>query len=163
MDNSFKLKARRKLTNYLEQRFQKRTPARYNILDTAYDMEGLFSMDELNQRLGKKGFNVCRATLYNTLNLFIELQLIIKHNFSDGVRYEACLKNENNCNQICTFCGKVTELTIPGISSIIKDYKFRKFRKSEYKINVYGICSTCQAKQTRRKTEHKKKLRQQNG
>ena len=60
------------LTNYLELNKNRKTPERYTILDAVYTMEGHFSLEELGDKLSNDyNFPVSRATLYNTLKLFI--------------------------------------------------------------------------------------------
>lgn len=151
MESNIKRQARRILSNYIEKSNHRKTPERYAILDAIFDIKGHFSLEELNAILQKKNFIVSRATLFNNLKLFIELNLIVRHKFADGTKYEACIGNTNHSHQICTICNKVTELNIPEISAIINRHRFRRFRKEEFSLYVYGVCSSCQAKLTRNK------------
>ena len=74
MRESDKATVRNILTNYLELNNQRKTPERYAILDAVYSMEGHFTLDELGDKLnGELRFPVSRATLYNTLKLFMEM------------------------------------------------------------------------------------------
>ena len=62
----------RLLDNYLEMNNHRKTPERYSILRAVYSIHGHFTIDELKARLDKEmDFPVSRATLYNTLNLFL--------------------------------------------------------------------------------------------
>ena len=144
------------LDNYLEMNSHRKTPERYAILKAVYDFDGHFSLDELGQRLTDKyRFPVSRATLYNTLKLFMELRLVIRHRFQGSTKYEACYAGENHCHQICTVCGQVTEVKSPEITEAIDSMHLRRFRKDGYSLYIYGICSTCQAAITR-KSRYKK-------
>ena len=78
MKGNIKKKAREILDSYLELRSHRKTPERYAILDAVYSMDGHFSLEELDARLGKDNFRVSRATLYNTMRLFLELRLVIR-------------------------------------------------------------------------------------
>ena len=146
------------LDSYLEMNNHRKTPERYTILKAIYKTEGHFTLDELSDRLVKDyNFPVSRATLYNTLNLFLQLRLIIRHRFQNATVYEACYDNMSHSHQICTECGKVTELKTPLISKAIEDTHLKRFRKEGYTLYIYGVCSTCQAKLTKKNKKQVKK------
>ena len=132
----------------------RRTPERYAILRAVYAINGHFTLDELGEKLASEyKFPVSRGTLYNTLNLFMELRLVIRHRFQGTTKYEACYADNNHCHQICTVCGKVTEIKSPEIAEAIEAMKLKRFRKDGFSLYIYGICSTCQAAITRQKNK----------
>ena len=161
MKESVKVAVERILDNYLEMNNHRKTPERYAILNAIYSTNGHFSLDELGKKLAVEyKFPVSRATLYNTLNLFMELRLVIRHRFQGATKYEACYDNNSHCHQMCTVCGKVNEVRSPEITAAIDALHLKRFRKDGFTLYIYGICSTCQAKITRmRKTEKKKVLK----
>jgi Fur family ferric uptake transcriptional regulator len=115
-----------------------------------YSINGHFTLDELGEKLEREyRFPVSRATLYNTLNLFMELRLVIRHRFQGTTKYEACYDNNSHCHQMCTVCGKVTEVRSPEIVEAINALRLKRFRKDGFTLYIYGICSTCQARITR--------------
>ena len=85
----------------------------------------------------------------------MELRLVIRHRFQGQTKYEACYDNNSHSHQICTVCGKVTEIKSPQISETIDNMHLKRFRKDGYSLYIYGICSTCQAKKTRLKSKEK--------
>jgi Fur family ferric uptake transcriptional regulator len=138
------------LDSYLEMNNHRKTPERYAILRAVYSTNGHFTLDELGEKLSREyKFPVSRATLYNTLNLFMELRLVIRHRFQGSTKYEACYDNNSHCHQMCTVCGKVTEVSSPEITQAINDLHLKRFRKDGFTLYIYGICSTCQARITR--------------
>lgn len=140
------------LDNYLEMNHHRKTPERYKILKAIYDIHGHFTLEELNGKLASDmGFPVSRATLYNTLNLFLELRLVTRHRFHGSTKYEACYDNNSHCHQICTMCGKVTEVKSPEIINAVESMHLKRFRKDGFTLYVYGVCSVCQSKMTKRK------------
>ena len=140
------------LDNYLEMNHHRKTPERYKILKAIYDIHGHFTLEELNGKLASDmGFPVSRATLYNTLNLFLELRLVTRHRFHGSTKYEACYDNNSHCHQICTICGKVTEVKSPEIINAVESMHLKRFRKDGFTLYVYGVCSVCQSKMTKRK------------
>ena len=145
------------LDNYLEMNHHRKTPERYTILRAVYSVHGHFTLEELNEKLvNEMNFPVSRATMYNTLNLFLELRLVVRHRFQGTTKYEACYDNTSHCHQICTICGKVMEIKSPEISLAVENMPTKRFRKDGYTLYVYGVCSTCQAKMTKRKKKTSK-------
>ena len=154
MRESDKATVKNILTSYLELNNHRKTPERYAVLDAIYSMTGHFTLEELGDMLNtERNFPVSRATLYNTLKLFMELRLVIRHRFQGQTKYEACYDNNSHCHQICTMCGKVTELKSPIISTAINSVHTKRFRKDGFTLYIYGICSSCQAKLTRQATK----------
>lgn len=163
MRESDKATVKNILTSYLELNNHRKTPERYAILDAVYSMSGHFTLEELSDKLNEElNFPVSRATLYNTLRLFMEMRLVIRHRFQGQTKYEACYANDSHCHQICTVCGTVTEIKSQKIVQAIDDQHLRRFRKDGFSLYIYGICSSCQAKLTRKtsqKRNHDKELK----
>ena len=146
------------LDNYLEMNNHRKTPERYTILKAIYKTEGHFTLDELSERpIADYNFRVSRATLYNTLNLFLQLRLVVRHRFQGSTVYEASYDNMSHSHQICTVCGKVTEVKTPEISEAIEETHLRRFRKEGYTLYIYGVCSSCLARITKQKNKELRK------
>ena len=52
------------------------TPERYNILDAILLMDGRFDVDELFIKAKGMGLKTSRASIYNNINLFIDIEII---------------------------------------------------------------------------------------
>ena len=145
------------LDNYLEVTRHRKTPERYTILRAIYNYKGHFTLEELKAALEEKyNFPVSRATLYNTLNLFMEIRLVMRHRIQNNTKYEAFYGNSNHCHQICTSCGKVTEVSSPEIVEAVSNLSLKRFRKDGFNLYIYGMCSSCQAKITRKRRQENK-------
>jgi Fur family ferric uptake transcriptional regulator len=48
-------------------------------------------------------------------------------------------------------CGKVIEVKSPEINVAVKNMHLKRFRKDGFALYIYGVCSTCQSKITKRK------------
>ena len=159
MKESVKETVKQVLTSYLELNKFRKTPERFTILEAVYSISGHFTLDELSEKLIKEyNFPVSRATLYNTLKLFMELRLVVRHRLQSTTRYEACYDNNSHSHQVCTICGKVMELKSPMVAKVVQQVQTKRFRKDGFSLYIYGVCSTCQAKMTRlSKAEQSKK------
>ncbi len=157
MKENVKETVKQVLDNYLQQNNRRKTPERYAVLDTVYSIKGLFTLDELSQRLeAERNFPVSRATLYNTLNLLIRLHLVATHYFQRQVCYTAAYSRSAQCRQICTFCGKMTDIRSATLLKAIDDVPLKRFRKTGITLYVYGVCSSCQAKLTKENNKQQK-------
>lgn len=151
-----KRKVRDILTNYLVQSSRRKTTERYAILDAVYSAEGHFSLDELSVMLEKKSFRVSRATLYNTMRLFIELRLVVRHRFIGQTKYEACYLGGNHLHQVCTVCGGVTEVNSTEIVTAVSSAKLHRFHADGFTLYIYGVCSACQTRLARHRNKKNK-------
>lgn len=145
------------LNSYLEVNGHRKTPERYAILDAVYDIDGHFTLEQMSDYLEQHSFRVSRATLYNTMRLFIKLRLVVRHRFIGKTVYEGCFDNEKHCHQVCTICGKVTEVNSREIEDAINATRLKRFRKDGFTLYIYGVCTTCQT----RLSKQRNKLKQQ--
>lgn len=148
-NDAIKEKVRGILDSYLELKKHRRTPERYAILDAVYSFDRHFTLEELGESLEARNFRVSRATLYNTMKLFIKLRLVVRHRFIGQTKYEGCYDNEEHIHQVCTMCGSVEEVVAPAIDDAIKHTRLHQFRKDGFTLYIYGICSKCQRRLTR--------------
>lgn len=161
MKEDIKASVHRVLANYLELNNCRKTPERFAILDAIYGINGHFTIGELSSKLtGECHFPISRGTLYNTLRLFAELRLVMRHNIQGSTRYEACYGNGGHSHQVCTLCGKVVEVKSAAVSAAIDGLRLKRFRKEGYSLYIYGVCSTCQARMTRKKSNESKRKSQ---
>ncbi len=157
MKQKVKDSVRQILTDYLDLNNHRKTPERYAILEAVCNTEGHFTLEELGDKLNEEyNFPVSRATLYNTLKLFLELRLVIRHRFQGTTRYESCYANNSHSHQVCTMCGKVTEVKSPEVTKVINELHLKRFRKDGFALYIYGICSSCQAQLTRQRKQNEK-------
>jgi Fur family ferric uptake transcriptional regulator len=149
------------LDKYLETNNHRKTPERYAVLDSVFGLNGRFSIERLSEELERKNFRVSRATLYNTLKLFLKLRLVVRHHLPEGIKYEASYTNSGHIHQVCNVCGKVTEIDSPEITQAINDTKYGRFHKDSFMLYVYGVCSKCQSKLSRHRSTKSDKSKKQ--
>ena len=71
------------LRNYLLEKGFRNTPERYTILEEIYNMDHHFNVDDLYLLMMQKKYHVSKATIYNTIEIFLDAGLIRKHQFGE--------------------------------------------------------------------------------
>lgn len=142
--------ARQIFTEYLKENRCRRTPERFAILDAIYSINGSFEIpDLLNMLEEKEKFRVSRATVYNTITLLINANLVVHHQFGDKSKYERCY-GSGKSHMICTQCGKVTEVNNIDLKETLTA-NIKKFHLTHYSLYLYGVCNKCHQSIKRRK------------
>nr|WP_293658316.1 Fur family transcriptional regulator [Anaeromicrobium sp.] len=132
----------------LKEKGYKLTPQRRATLDTVIENKGKhLSTEEIYDIVKEKCPEIGLATVYRTLQLLDELDIISKINLDDGCsRYE--LNNDDDNHQhhhlICTKCGAIIEVGVDLLdeleSEIERNYNFTI---SDHKVKFFGHCSKC--------------------
>jgi Fur family ferric uptake transcriptional regulator len=142
-----------KFTEYLTANKCRKTPERFAILELIYTEQRHFDMDMLYQAMTDRNFRVSRATLYNTMQLLLECNLVLKHQFGKNLSfYERAYNNDFHHHLICTACNKVQEYKDAELKTIIQNKKIKGFVPAHYSLYIYGLCNICARKKAKAKT-----------
>lgn len=108
--------------------------------------EGHLSAEDVYNIVRLKNPEIGLATVYRTLELLADIEVLQKMNFGDGrSRYEL---NEGEVHHhhhlICLHCGLVTEFTDDLLETLEEAIASKSgFKIVDHDLKFYGLCQTC--------------------
>lgn len=142
IDDATKQRLRKQFDEYIKSKGMRQTHERAIVLERALEQDIHFDVDELYRDI-RSTSHVSLATVYNTVDLLCECDILRKHYLQENqASYE--LAEDQHVHLICTKCGKVTQVRSDEISQYLTGVKFGTFHSRFVSANVYGICADCQ-------------------
>lgn len=125
------------------------TPQRQVILKIFLDnMDRHLSAEEVYQLVKKEHPEIGLATVYRTLDLLAELDVLQKMNFGDGrSRYELSSEEDTHHHHhlICLRCQRVLEFEDDLLEELENRIEARSgFKVVNHQVKFYGYCRDCQ-------------------
>ncbi len=103
------------------------------------------SVTDVVSFLVSRGITVDKATIYRTLERFVDLGIATKTYFNDRIAmYERIGTNEHHHHLVCSRCGSVEDVSLDERVLLREVNKRTNFRIHNHLLEFFGICAKCQ-------------------
>ena len=108
-------------------------------------MAAHFRAEDLAAQLAQSPIRVSRGTVYRTLALMVEAQLVQEVRDSHRqVYYERTFDRPHHDHMVCDACGRFIEFSDAQIDTrLAHACRNRGFRRRAYQLVVFGTCGPC--------------------
>jgi Fur family ferric uptake transcriptional regulator len=129
----------------LRERGLRLTPQREMVLSVLHDIDGFATVDEIYGRVQQISSSVDLSTIYRTLDLLQEFNLVACVDPGDGQRrYELLGLHGPHLHLVCQVCGAVigtpTTIATPLAAALRDEYGFEADLEH---LSVLGLCADC--------------------
>ncbi|GAB4284333.1 MAG: transcriptional repressor [Deferrisomatales bacterium] len=138
--------ARERLRTYLRKKGLRATHQREVILEAFLDEDSHVSVEELYDRIRRVEPSIGHATVYRSMNLFVDAKIANERRFHEGrVRYEPGIDVAHHDHLVCVQCGDIQEFEDPTIEKLQDQIASgRGFQVQYHRLELYGLCPRCQ-------------------
>lgn len=131
----------------LQEKGYRLTPQRVLVIEALHNADKHISAEEIYGQLHSRYPYSNISTVYRTLELLKELNLVMETDFGEGrVRYHVAEKGHHH-HLFCHSCGKITDVEesvlYPLKNSLLRDYDFEADLRH---MAISGKCGECRKK-----------------
>ena len=132
----------------LRERGLKSTGQRDDIARVFFELRRHISAEELYAEVKKVNPHVGYATIYRTLKLLKECDLLFERHFDEGqARYEVAGEHQHD-HFICDRCGKIIEFENDDLERMQRAIAQKMgVLLTHHKMELYGLCADCRTRQ----------------
>jgi Fur family transcriptional regulator, ferric uptake regulator len=107
---------------------------------------GAFTAAELVTQAKKERPGLGRATIFRTLDLFLELGAVERIELPDGRHAYVVSGPDHHHHVVCSRCGRITDIDDRGIKALTKKIAKRTgYAIDTHRLDLSGLCGPCQA------------------
>ncbi len=116
------------------------TAPRRAVLQAIEVAPGPFTVEDLLAEVPGVG----RATVFRTIKLLQELEMMCRVPLEDGTSRYQVSDGDHHHHLVCRTCGSLTEFSDPEIDArITEQARARGFALQGHSLELYGLCKTC--------------------
>jgi len=133
------------LLRHLHERGLRLTPQRELVLNVLHQIEAPSTAEEIYARVHAVSASVDISTVYRTLDLFQEFQLVAAFDPGDGTRrYEHLGVEAPHHHLVCRMCGKVVQVALEELQPLIDHLATTLgFIPDTVGLTIPGLCAAC--------------------
>jgi len=146
-------------SNMDERLSRRRTEQRRLILEIIQQAKGHVDANEIYQQARQRSPSISLSTVYRSLQLFKELELIEEHQF-DGIRryYETTPRSKHH-HLVCLGCGRIFEFKCPSAEKLKSRISREEgFKITDAEVRLVGYCPECQRRLSNNVTDTKQQV-----
>ena len=137
-----------KIVNIFRSNGFKATPQRIVITQTVLKSKNHPTAEEVFEEVQQINPTLSLSTVYNTLNILKEMNLVNELAFNETSRFDPNTKP--HINLVCEKCGKIIDAEDKSLEGIIKRVsEENNFVITGHRIDLYGQCKMCSRKSDR--------------
>ena len=123
---------------------QRVTSQRKLLLDLLRHAEGHLDAEELYRLAKEREPRISLSTVYRTLNLFKELDLVEERHFAEEHHHYEVKRKKEHHHLICLGCGRVVEFVSPLTKQMKEDVSRQSgFEILNASVSLEGYCERC--------------------
>jgi len=142
VDENFVKEKEAGFAEFIQRKGLKTTRQRNTIISVFFRLRGHISVEELLNEVKKVNPRIGYATVYRTLHLLVESNLVEERRFGDGLaRYEGHSDVEHHDHMICLECGVISEFFNPRLEALQEKLaEENNFEIYRHRLELYGAC-----------------------
>jgi Fur family ferric uptake transcriptional regulator len=135
----------RKIATTLRRHGYKLTPQRKAVIKTIVGSQDHLTPAEIYQKVHKEHPNIGLVTIYRTLEILTEMQLICGLHAGGNCHSYTVSIPQHHHHIICSGCGKVVDFTGYNLDELERRLTSESgFRIDDHLLEFIGLCQTCQ-------------------
>jgi Fur family ferric uptake transcriptional regulator len=114
---------------------------------------GHFTAADLVAHARARRLGIGRATVFRALEVLAELRAIQRIDLPSGEHAYVACEPLHHHHVVCSRCGRVDDIADEGLRTVVREVSRRTgYRVDEHRLELFGLCPTCQAGEPARPT-----------